>query len=257
MHSLNGQVAIVSGGLGDIGRAIARELARRGADVALGGLQRVEAAGEFLAELRALGRRARFDTVDVTDAEATVAWVGRVESELGVPSLIVPNAGQVTTASCRELTPAAWSRELRVNLDGAFHLAQSAVLRLIACGRPGRVVFIGSWAGHRVHPHIPAYSVSKAGLRMLTQCMALEFAPHGVLVNEVAPGIVDAGLSGRMMKDDPPLRAALRELTPVNALIEPAEVARAVAFLCEPDNRQMAGSVLVLDGGMSLLPPRP
>jgi NAD(P)-dependent dehydrogenase (short-subunit alcohol dehydrogenase family) len=92
---------------------------------------------------------------------------------------------------------------------------------------------------------------------MLAQCMALEFAPHEILVNEVAPGIVDAGLSGRMMQVEPALRDGLRALVPVNRLIEPPEVAGAVAFLCEPANRQMAGSVLLLDGGMSLLPPRP
>ncbi len=257
MTTLAGHVAIISGGLGDIGRAIARELAARGADIALGGLQSSEAAEPTLAEVRTMGRRARFDPVDVAVAAATAAWVRRVEAELGVPTLIVPNAAQVTTTTCREMTPAAWSRELRVNLDGAFHLAQSAAQRLIALGRPGRIVFIGSWAGHRVHPHIPAYSVSKAGLRMLTQCMALEFAPHDILVNEVAPGIVDAGLSGRMMQVDPALRDGLRALVPVNRLIEPSEVAGAVAFLCEPANRQMAGSVLLLDGGMSLLPPRP
>jgi NAD(P)-dependent dehydrogenase (short-subunit alcohol dehydrogenase family) len=134
-------------------------------------------------------------------------------------------------------------------------MAQCAALRLVEHHKPGRIVFIGSWAGHRAHPHIPAYCVAKAGLRMLCQCMALEFAPHGILVNEVAPGIVDAGLSGQLMNGDAKLRASLRQLTPVRELIVSEDVARAVSFLCDPANRQMTGSVIVQDGGMSLLTP--
>lgn len=257
MNKFVGQTAIISGGIGDIGRAIAREFAAHGADIALGGLQSAGDAETFLEEIRALGRRVSYDVVDVSDAGATAAWVKRVEMSLGVPTLIIPNAAQVTPADIQHITPQQWDRELRVNLDGAFYLAQSAALRLLAQRKPGRIVFIGSWAGHRVHPTIPAYVVAKAGLRMLCQCMALEFAQHGILVNEVAPGIVDAGLSGQIMNGDSALRESMRLLTPVKQLVEPRDVGRAVAFLCDPENRQMTGSVLVQDGGMSLLPPKP
>lgn len=252
---LTGQTAIVSGGLGDIGRAICRALAEQGADVALCGLQpRGEAAG-FLAELRVLGVRAAYGRLDITDAKATAAWVLQVEKSIGVPSLIIPNAAQVTLKDCRRITPAQWERELRVNLDGAFHFARSGALRLLERRRPGRIVFIGSWAGHRPHPTIPAYSVSKAGLRMLCQCMALEFAPFGIQVNEVAPGYVDAGLSARLQKGDPARREAARRRVPLKRLIEPHEVAAAVSFLCDPENRHMTGTVIVQDGGLSLVPP--
>lgn len=254
---LAGQIAIISGGLGDIGRAIGRELAGNGADVALGDLHAAAEAEEFLKELRALGRRANYDLVDVSDAPATAAWVQRVESSLGTPTLIIPNAAQVTQADCAQITPEQWERELRVNLNGAFHLAQCGAQRLLAQRKPGRIVFLGSWVANRVYPRLPAYITAKAGVRMLAQCMALEFAPHGILVNEVAPGVVDAGLSGRLMRDDPALRESLRQLTPVKDLVAAQDVARAVAFLCDPENRQMTGSVLVQDGGFSLIPPKP
>lgn len=255
--NLSGQTALISGGIGDIGRAIARELAVQGADIALCDLCPASDAEPFLAELRALGRRARYSAVDVSDASAVQQWVRDIESTLGVPTLIIPNAAQVTQADVRQLTAEQWSRELRVNLDGAFHLAQAGALRLVEHRKPGRIVFIGSWAAHRVHAHIPAYCVAKAGLRMLCQCMAAEFAAHGILVNEVAPGIVDAGLSGRIMDGTPALRDSARQLTPVKELVQPADVARSVAFLCDPANRQMTGSVLLQDGGMSLLAPSP
>src|SRR5207248_5748400 len=112
------------------------------------------------------------------------------------------------------ITPEEWDRELRVNLNGAFYLARECARRLVELGRPGRIVFVGSWAAHAVHTDLPAYCVAKAGLRMLSKCMALELAPKGILVNEVAPGFVDAGLSGRIFVEKPERREASLRLVP-------------------------------------------
>ena len=128
-------------------------------------------------------------------------------------------------------------------------------MRLLEHKRPGRIVFIGSWAAHAAHNAIPAYCVAKAGLRMLCKCMALEFAPHGILVNEVAPGYVNAGLSAQGWAQNPDAREAARQRVPIQELIEPQEVALQVAHLCEPANRHMTGSVLLMDGGLSLATP--
>jgi NAD(P)-dependent dehydrogenase (short-subunit alcohol dehydrogenase family) len=243
----------VSGGLGDIGRAIALELARRGADIAVGDVLEPESAGALRMEVEALGRRLRYDRVDVSDAAAVSAWVEAVEADQGVADLIVPNAAIVTQADSRTITPEQWSRELRVNLDGAFYLARAGVARLLKHNRPGRVVFLGSWAAHAPHSHIVAYCAAKAGLRMLCRCMALELAPHGILVNEVAPGYVDAGLSAQIFRDQPARRLRAERTVPLGALISADEVAAQVAYLCDPANRQITGSVLLLDGGLSLL----
>ncbi|GMV98627.1 MAG: hypothetical protein AMXMBFR83_29760 [Phycisphaerae bacterium] len=249
---LKGQVGIISGGLGDIGRAIALELARRGADVAVGDVLAERKARPVLREVEALGRRGRYDRVDVSDAEAVAGWVQAVEGDLGPPTLIVPNAAIVRPAGFADLAPADWRAELSVNLDGAFHLAHFATRRLVRRKKPGRVVFIGSWAAHAVHPHIPTYCVSKAALRMLMRCLAAELAPRGIYVNEVAPGYVDAGLSGRFFRADPALKKACRARVPNRLLIDADEVARHVAWLCEPANRHMVGSTLLMDGGLSL-----
>lgn len=254
-RTLQGQVAIVSGGLGDIGRAIVLELARRGADVAVGDVRPDRDAAGLLRKARALRGKARYDRTDVTDADAVERWVKEVEKHLGLPTLIVPNAGIVQPTRFIDLDPHQWRRELSVNLDGAFHLAQAATRRLRRCKKGGRVVFVGSWAGHVPHTHIPAYCVSKAGLRMLCRCMAAELAPHGILVNEVAPGYVDAGLSGRFFRKDPKLRRESQDSVPVGKLIRPEEVAVQVAWLCEPDNVHLAGTTLVMDGGLSLFGP--
>jgi glucose 1-dehydrogenase len=252
---LCGRVAIISGGLGDIGAAIARELARGGAHVALGDILPADRAAGLIGEIGALGRSACYHRVDVSDAEAVRAWVAAAEDEMGPPDIIVPNAARVTLEGVRTVTPEQWNREMRVNLDGAFHLAQAAALRLLHHVKPGRIVFIGSWAAEAVHLGLPAYSVAKAGLRMLMRCMALDLAPAGILVNEVAPGFVDAGLSGKIFAEYPEERAKALAKVPIKKLITPEDVAWEVAHLCDPRTAHVTGTVLLMDGGLSLVTP--
>ncbi len=244
---------IISGGLGDIGRAMALEFAKYGANIALGDIHPAMNAKEFLAEINQYKVQSDYSQVDVTDAEAVRNWVIKVENGLGIPSIIIANAATVTFTSIHEITSEQWSRELRVNLDGAFHLTQSATACLLYHGRPGRVVFIGSWAAHAVHPNLPAYCVSKAGLRMLCKCLALELAPHNILVNELAPGFVDAGLSGRSFEKNPGTRKKALQKVPVKRLISAGEVAHQVVLLCHPLNVHTTGSTVLMDGGLSLL----
>jgi NAD(P)-dependent dehydrogenase (short-subunit alcohol dehydrogenase family) len=251
--NLSGQIAIITGGLGDIGRATALELARRGADVAISDIVPPNNAAEFLASVREVGVRGVYHTVDVRDADAVAAWIGDVQRELGAtPSLIVVNAATVTPVNLRKITPQQWAAELRVNLDGAFYTAHAAALRLVAAKKPGRIVFLGSGAAHIPNVNIPAYCAAKAAIRHLCKVMALEFAGDGILVNEIAPGNVDAGLSAKVWDQIPGSRERAAEDIPVGSLISAEEVARQVAYLCDPENRQMTGSTLVMDGGLSL-----
>ena len=113
-------------------------------------------------------------------------------------------------------------------------------------------MFVGSWAAHAPHPHIGAYSAAKAGLRALCQTFALDHAADGILVNEVAPGIVDAGLSRQLFQRDPGLERRTRAAIPSGSVIRPEDVARDIAFLASPENLHTTGSVLISDGGLSL-----
>ena len=253
MKNLGGQVAIITGGLGDIGRAIALELARRGADVAISDIRPPADAEGVLRSLREWGVGAAYHAVDVRDAEATANWIVDVERTLGaVPQLVIVNAATVTPLNLRKITSQQWAAELRVNLDGAFYTAHAAALRLVAAKKPGRIVFLGSVAAHVPNVNIPAYCAAKAALRQLCKVMALEFAGDGILVNEVAPGNVDAGLSRQVWDRTPGSRERAADEIPVGALITAEEVARQVAHLCDPENRQMTGSTLLMDGGLSL-----
>ncbi len=247
------QTVIISGGIGDIGFATATEFARQGASIALGDIHPPQQVSRFVNELRAYGVPGIYQQVDVSDAAAVGKWIGSVEKEIGAPTIIIPNAAIATQAGIHAITPEQWSRELRVNLDGAFFLAQQTTARLVTLGLPGRVVFVGSWAGEKVHPHIPAYSVSKAGLTMLCKCLALELAPHDILVNEIAPGYVTAGLSGRVWKENPGEMERSVQKVPIKKVITAKEVAEQILYLSSPQNRHMTGATLLMDGGLSLL----
>ncbi len=237
-------IVAISGGLGDIGLATSRLFAEAGCRVALGDMTERPVcldAGWF------------YQKVDVSDADAVEAWYASAVSHFGeTPAYIIPNAAMVTMAPHLEVTPAQWKREIDVNLNGAFYFANAGVTRLVKAGRPGRVVFVGSWAGHAPHRVIPAYSVAKAGMRMLNQTLALELAPHGILVNEIAPGYVDAGLSGRIFEAEPENRIKAQARVPINRLLTAKDVASQIFYLCSDVASQITGTTLLQDGGLSL-----
>jgi NAD(P)-dependent dehydrogenase (short-subunit alcohol dehydrogenase family) len=242
---LVGHTAAITGGLGDIGLATARALRRDGARVAL-----ADVHPPATAEKRAA--RFHYTRVDTTRRRAIQSWIRKVETDLGTPDLIIANAGIVELVGALNSSEDAWRRTLDINLTGAFTFVQAACRHLISRELPGRVVLVGSWAAHAPHPKMTAYSVAKAGLRMLGQCLALELAPHQITVNEIAPGFVDAGLSGRIYDANPGLREKSRDFVPNGELIKASEVGDQIAFLCDPANRHMVGSVHLMDGGLSL-----
>lgn len=247
------KTVLISGGLGDIGSAIAIAFAKEGANVAIGDVQPAAMAVPLLDELNSLSVRSHYTQVDVSDAAAVDAWVTAATEALGTVHIAVANAATVTIAGLYKITPEQWSKELRINLDGAFYVSRAVTGRLVERQQWGSVVFVGSWAAEAVHAHIPAYAVSKAGMRMLCQCMALELAPHGIMVNEIAPGYVDAGLSRRVWELAPEQKEEARKKVPVQALITPAEIAAQVVRLCDPGNKHITGSILLMDGGLSLV----
>jgi glucose 1-dehydrogenase len=244
-NELQRPLAAISGGLGDIGQAIARGLKNAGAEVALCDLSSGEGR-TFTAS--------SYDQVDVRDAAAVESWFGSVTEKFGrAPNIIVPNAATATFRRHLEITPDGWKQELDVNLNGAFYFAEAGARRLTQAAQAGRIVFIGSWAGHAPHAHLPAYSASKAALRMLTKTLALELAGRGILVNEVAPGYVDAGLSGRAFAANPDLAVEATNKVPIRKLISADEVAAQVLYLCSAAGNHLTGTTILMDGGLSLL----
>jgi len=250
MVRLAGNVCLISGGLGGIGRVIAKAMIEAGAAVAIGDVHEPEESEPVLCALRQAGRKVHYHKTDVSDPDAVAAWVKIVEGELDVPDMIVPCAAIVSMESLHSITPISWQATLDTNLSGVFYVAHTCATRLIELGRPGRIVLIGSWAGHRPHAHIPAYCVAKAGIRMLCQVMAATYAESGILVNEVAPGFVDTSFG--TPSDIGIQLDEMRALVPTNTICRPEEVAAQVLHLCDENVMQITGSTIVVDGGLSL-----
>lgn len=238
----SGEIALVTGAAGSIGQAIADHLHARGARVA---------GSDSTATVEATDRR-RLDRVDVTSSAAVETWIEDVTTTWGTPTIGIVCAGVARAGHLADLSDADWREVLAVNLDGAFYTARAIVRRMLSARIAGRIVFIGSWAAHAPHPHIGAYSASKAGLRALMQTLALDHAKDGILINEVAPGIVDAGLSRELFRKDPELLGRTLAAIPAARVLQPEDVARDVAFLASPANRHTTGTVLVSDGGLTL-----
>jgi NAD(P)-dependent dehydrogenase (short-subunit alcohol dehydrogenase family) len=246
-RDLAGLGVAVSGAAGDIGQAMALELARRGASVALVDRVSEDAAAERIAAVAAVGG-CSYHQADVTDREA----VDRVLATIDPLDVAIGNAGIVESAPFLDTTAEQWQAHLDVNLTGCFHVGQAAARLMVERGRPGLILFTGSWVGEIPWPEIAAYCVSKAGVRMLARSMARELAPHGIRVNVVAPGIVFAGMARRQFETDPAYRRRASVVVPLGELGTAEQVAQATAFLCSPDASYMTGSVLLVDGGASL-----
>lgn len=250
-----GNVALISGGLGDIGFAIASLLADRGASLALCDLLSDSAAKSKIDALQSRGARVDYRKVDVANSTEVSEWVQGVAARLGLPTLVIPNAAIVAYCSTLSTTNAEFERHLKVNLLGSFFMAQEAARILIEQKTPGRIVFIGSWVAHAPSPQILPYAAAKAALRMVMQCMALELAPQGILVNEVAPGFVDAGLSAQEFAQIPGSREECRRQVPTGKLLTADDVAKKVGLLCHPDSDEVTGISFTVDSGLSLVTP--
>lgn len=244
---LDGLGIAITGAAGDLGSAMAVELARRGARVAMIDLLPERDAAARIEAVAEAGE-CTYQQADVTDRRA----IERALSAVDPLDVAIGNAGIVDPAPVLEVTADQWQAHLDVNLTGCFNLGQSAARLMVERKRPGLVLFTGSWVGEIPWPEIGPYSVSKAGVRMLARSMARELAVHGIRVNVIAPGIVFAGMARRQYETDPAYARRASVVVPLGELGTTQQIAQATAFLCSPDAAYMTGSVLLIDGGASL-----
>jgi NAD(P)-dependent dehydrogenase (short-subunit alcohol dehydrogenase family) len=248
---LEGMVALVTGGSRGIGRAVAEELAARGATVVVHFRADRQAADDTLARLGAGGHRtAQADLADPGQAHSLVA---RVVDELGRIDVLVNNAGIYEKQPVLETGPEEWQRIWRrtidTNLLGPANLIHAVAPHMVAAGG-GRIVNVSSRGAFRGEPSHPAYGASKAGLNSLGQSMARALGPHGIYVTTVAPGYVETDMAAPFL--DGPDGDAIRAQSPLNRVASAQEVARVVAFLATPGTESLTGAVVDVNGASYL-----
>jgi glucose 1-dehydrogenase len=257
---LRGQAAIVTGASSGIGRAIALELARAGADVLVNYHGSEKKAAEVVGEITALGVRAFAHRADVAQEADVLAMFAAAREQFGTVHLLINNAGMQSDAPLLEMTLDHWQRVIGVNLTGQFLCAREAVREFrrrgivpeVSCAA-GKIICISSvhevipWAGH------VNYAASKGGISMMMKSIAQEVAPLRIRVNSIAPGAIRTSINTPAW-DTPEAYEALLKLIPYKRIAEPEEIGRAAAWMASDAADYIHGTTLFIDGGMTLYP---
>jgi 3-oxoacyl-[acyl-carrier protein] reductase len=242
------RVALIAGATGGIGQVVAKELVQNGLSVFLGFHKSSDAAAQLAKAISDSGGQATPVKLDLDDTASIDAVCGEVERAAGRLDVLVNCAARNSEAPAAGMDDETWRAVLATNLDGAFRLCRASA-RLMLLNRWGRIINVSSISAVRGGRGQVNYAVSKAGVEALTRVLALELGRKGVLVNCVAPGVIETPLSERMRKEH---GAALLDQVSVRRFGKPEEVARVVAFLSTESASYINGQVIRVDGGFSL-----
>ncbi len=244
--SLEGKVALITGGSRGIGKACALAFADAGAIVVVSSRKQAD-LDAVVEEIQAKNGKARAIASHVAKLEEQKKLVDQVVKEFGRIDILFNNAGtNPYPGSLLDAEEWAWDTTMNVNLKGQFFLSQ-LVARVMKEKGGGTIINTASVAGLRASG-LSIYGVTKAGLIMLTQCMAREWGQYGIRVNAIAPGVIETRLAEALWKD-PAVRAAAVNRMPVGFLGQPDDVAGAVLFLASEASRYVSGVTMVIDGG--------
>ena len=245
MFDLSGQAALVTGGSGGIGGAIARALHRQGATVAVAG-RRSAALTALVAEL---GERAHALTADLADPEASDRLVREAEAAMSHVDILVNNAGITRDALALRLREEDWQAVIEVNLTAAFRLARAALRGMIR-RRHGRVIAITSVVAITGNAGQANYAAAKAGLIGMAKSLAAETATRGITVNCIAPGLVTTAMTDKLTEEQ---RARIAATIPMGRFGVVEDVAAAVVYLASAEAGYITGQTLHVNGGMAMV----
>ncbi|HEC22948.1 MAG TPA: 3-oxoacyl-[acyl-carrier-protein] reductase [Chloroflexi bacterium] len=246
MSRLDERIAIVTGGSRGIGRAVALELARRGAAVMVNYRSNARAAAEVVAAIEAEGGTARAMQADVSDYAQAESLIKETIAAFGGLHILVNNAGTTRDMVIMMMSEDDWDSVIRTNLKSAFNCSKAAVKHMMR-KRYGRIINMSSVAGIAGNAGQTNYSASKAGLIGFTKALAREVAARNITVNAVAPGFIPTDLTESIPEN---LKEASLEAIPLKRWGTPEEVAYATAFLASDEAAYITGHVLSVDGGM-------
>lgn len=257
---LSGKVAVVTGSSQGIGQAIALRLAEEGANVAINYRSNPEGAQETVAKVEASGGQCYTALCPSSQGFAVRGDIGMVEEarmaiaqtieHFGRLDILVNNAGIERHAPFWEVTEKDYDAVININLKGAFFATQELVRHLMATKRTGKIINISSVHEELPFPNFTAYCVSKGGMKMLARNLAVELAPFGITINNVAPGAIETPINTKLLNNPEKLGALLANI-PLGRLGQPADVAALVAFLASSDADYITGSTFFVDGGLT------
>ncbi len=246
---LEGRIALITGASSGLGRHFADVLARAGASVVLAA-RRMELLEQAADKIERAGGKALATEMDVTEPESVARAFAAAEAQLGVPDIVIANAGVAEPRWFTRLSAEDWRRTLSVNLDGVFHVGQAAAAAMKAANKGGSIINIASVLGFVVQPMLSAYAVSKAGVIQLTRAMALELARDGIRVNAIAPGYFPTDMNRRFLESE--LGHAMLARFPMARAGALGELDGALLLLASDASSYMTGSVITVDGGAAL-----
>jgi glucose 1-dehydrogenase len=247
--TLQGKVAIVTGGNTGIGKSVVLALAKEGANIVIDYISHEELEQEVEQEVRALGDQVVGVKADVSKVDELKTLVDTAVSSFGQLDIMVNNAGVETRTSILDTTEEQYGLVLDINLKSAFFGTQLAAQQMIAQGHGGRIINMTSVHEDWPMPGNTAYCLSKGGMRMLTRTAGVELAPHNILVVGVGPGAVDTPINAATVAD-PTQLAKLNASIPIGRLAEPEEIGSLVAFLAGDGASYITATTIFVDGGI-------
>ena len=247
LFDLTGRTALVTGSSRGIGLAIAQGLAEAGADIVVNSRQS-DAVEQARERLNGLGLRTHGAAFDVADEAAVEAAFARFDREGIAIDILVNNAGIQHRAPMLELALADWQRVIDTNLTAAFLVGRAAARRMIARGRGGKIVNIGSLTSAAARATIAPYTVAKGGIKLLSQAMAAEWAQHGIQANSIGPGYIVTDLN-KSLAADPKFDAWVKASNPSQRWGRPEELVGAAVFLSSAASDYVNGQIIYVDGG--------
>jgi glucose 1-dehydrogenase len=247
---LEGKTVLITGGSQGIGQGIAFRLAEEGADIAIDYVGNSEAADATVAQIEKRGRRGLAIVADISSVDQIHSMMKQAVDSFGGVDVLINNAGVEKHASIWEVTERDYDLVLTINLKGAFFASQAFVQHRMAVKKPGKIINISSVHEELPFPHFTSYCASKGGMKMMMRNLAIELAPYGITVNNIAPGAVETPINTALLNDPPKLKALLDNI-PLARLGQVSDVAGVAAFLASPDADYITAATVVVDGGLT------
>jgi glucose 1-dehydrogenase len=246
---LQGKRALITGGDQGIGRGIALRFAQEGANVVIGFRSHEDNARHTRDELRATGIKAEALQIDVSNIAALPKFYADATAAIGALDILVNNAGIERRNEFLKSTEEDFDVVIDVNLKGPYFLSQLFARELAQAKRPGKIINISSVHEELPFPNFASYCAAKGGLKMLCRNLAIELAPYGITVNNIAPGAIKTPINEKLLHDPSKLNPLLENI-PLHRLGSPEDVAGCAAFLASTDADYVTGTTLLVDGGL-------